>query len=269
MSRALAALIAFAAIAGADPQDPREIVSRSLKVDSANLEKARNYTLTQRTVEKTFDGAGNVKQTESRTREFIMIHGEPYARLVAKNDKPLAPDEQKKQEEKLRRVSERRAKESEEDRKKRHLREREFLQEVPDAYDFKLLADESIEGAEAWVVEAEPKPGYQFRRSDAKVLAKFRGKLWITKDDYHWVKADVEAIDTVSFGLFIARLQKGARIQFEQTRVNNEVWLPRRVHISYDVRLALVKHLVGEMDQTSSNYRKFQADSKIVGVAEK
>src|SRR5258705_12576621 len=101
MLRILTTLAAFAAIAAGDQPDAREIVRRSLKVDSANLEKARNYTMTQRTVEKTFDPKGNVKQTESRTREFLMIRGEPYARLVAKNDKPLSPDEQKKQEEKM------------------------------------------------------------------------------------------------------------------------------------------------------------------------
>jgi hypothetical protein len=38
-----------------------------------------------------------------------------------------------------------------------------------------------------------------------------------------WVKLDAECIDNLSWGLFLARLHKGAHILVEQTRVNGEV----------------------------------------------
>ncbi len=49
-------------------------------------------------------------------------------------------------------------------------------------------------------------------------------------------KLDVQFIDTVSFGLFLARLHKSSRY-VENTRVNDEVWLQQRVVVKVDARL--------------------------------
>ncbi len=40
----------------------------------------------------------------------------------------------------------------------------------------------------------------------------------------------------------IARLAKEALLIVEQTRLHDEVWLPKRVNIRYDARLAILKH---------------------------
>ena len=50
----------------------------------------------------------------------------------------------------------------------------------------------------------------------------------------------------------------------ENARVNNEVWLPKRAHIKGSVRIALVKVMRGEIVYTFSDYKKFQADSRVV-----
>ncbi len=119
------------------------------------------------------------------------------------------------------------------------------------------------------MVEGTPRPDYKPKVQNANFLSKFRGTLWIDKLDYQWVKADCESIEPVSIGLFLARLSKGAHIAFEQTRINNEVWLPNRMTLRFDARLALVAHKIGEIEQTTSNYKKYQAESHITGVVEK
>src|ERR1035441_6367699 len=43
----------------------------------------------------------------------------------------------------------------------------------------------------------------------------------------------------VSWGLFVARLSKGARLDVQMTRVNDEVWLPKRIEAKVSARLAL------------------------------
>jgi hypothetical protein len=97
------------------------------------------------------------------------------------------------------------------------------------------------------------------------MLSKFRGTLWIDKRDFEWVKVDCESIDTVRIGLFLLRLNKGAHIQVDQTRVNDEVWLMKRFAVRYDVRL-LGKRENAEDEQVFSNFKKFSADSKIVSI---
>jgi hypothetical protein len=78
------------------------------------------------------------------------------------------------------------------------------------------------------------------------------------------VKAEGEAIDTLSFGFFLFRVAPGATVSFEQTSVNGEVWLPSRISVRAEARIAILKKMRAEVDITYREYRKFQADSKIV-----
>jgi hypothetical protein len=48
------------------------------------------------------------------------------------------------------------------------------------------------------------------------------------------------------------------------TRVNDEVWLPKRIEVKASARVALVKTFRIEAETSYSNYRKFQVDSKVV-----
>ena len=101
---------------------------------------------------------------------------------------------------------------------------------------------------------------------DAKPLLKVRAKVWVDKAEYQWVRLEAETTATISFGLVIARLAPGAKLEFEQTRVNDEVGLPKREVVRGAARLGLGKKLLGEEETTWSNYRKFQVDSKVVAA---
>ena len=72
--------------------------------------------------------------------------------------------------------------------------------------------------------------------------------------------------DTISFGLFLARLSPGSRLSFEQTRVNDEIWLPLHAQIRVDARLGLLMKVDAEVDVTYRDYRKFQTDSHMVAA---
>ena len=69
-------------------------------------------------------------------------------------------------------------------------------------------------------------------------------------------------------GLFLARVHKGSRIVIEQTRVNDEVWLPRHMEVKVDVRLALVKNFNIAQDVTYRDYKKFRSDTRLVPLGE-
>lgn len=168
-----------------------------------------------------------------------------------------------------------RARESERDRAKREEEdkkdleeERQVRREVADAFNFNLLRDEIISGFPAWVIQAEPKPGYRPKTARAKILPKVRGTLWITKADYRWVKVDAEVIDTFSYGLMLFRLYPGTHLMFEQTRVNDDVWLPRKAHIRGFARVAMVKKYDLEIETHWENYRRFSTDSRIVATGD-
>ena len=242
--------------------------------DRENDKRQRDYTYIERQVQKRVNGKGEVKSTEVETSEVLQIYGEQVERLIEKDDKPLSTKDAAKEEAKIQKIIDKRQNESESDRKKREEREikdreenRKFETEVADAYNFKLVGTELLGGREAWVIDAEPRPGFVPQMKESKLLSKFRGR-WIDKADLQLAKLDVECLDTVSFGWFLARFHKGTRITLEQTRINNEVWLPLHVAAKIDVRVALLKNFDVELDQAYRDYKKFRASSKIVGVTE-
>ena len=255
----------------APPDDPREIVRRSVEMDHHNWDLAQNYTCQQREVEKRLGKHGEVKSTEIRTYDVNFYYGDEYSRLIQKDDQPLSADDKKKEDEKLEKFLAKRRTRSEQEqekewakRKKEREEGRAFLRDVVNAYDFKLVGEEKVDGADAWIIDATPRKDFHPTQPHADILSKIKGRLWIEKKDYNWVKVDAEALDTISFGLFLVRIHPGSHISFEQTHLNDEVWLVRRFYIHGGVRIALLKNLNGEQEDTFSNYRKFSTTTRIL-----
>ncbi|MDX2150863.1 MAG: hypothetical protein SFV54_09020 [Bryobacteraceae bacterium] len=269
------AFILFTTVLAAWAEDAREIVRRSVERDVFNSEKTKDYTYIQRQETRKLNGKNAVTDTDSETFDVLLIEGQPYRRLIERNGKPLSESERLKEEKKFdKTLAERRAQSPAERNKrlaeveKQRREGREFLKEVPDAYAFRLVGEQSLEGRDVWVIEAEPRKDYKPRSRRGGLLMKFRGKLWISKGDYQWVRAEAEPIDTVSFGLFLARLGTGSKVEFQLMEVNNEVWLPRSVRVRVDARVALLKRYHAEQDIDFRNYRKFQTDSRVVSSEE-
>ena len=240
------------------------------------MELARNYTCRQREVQKHLDSHGQVKSIEIKTWDITVLYGEPYSRLIEKNDRPLSTEDEKKEQEKIDKFISKRKNESEEEQRKRQAKQkkereedRAFLRDVANAYDFRIIGEEPVDGRDAWVLEATPRKDFHPTQPHADILPRLKGKLWIDKQDYNWVKAEAEAIDTISFGLFLARVHKGSHFSFEQLRLNNEVWLLRRFYLNASARLLLFKNEGLEQEDVFSNYKKFSSATRILpGVRE-
>jgi len=262
---ALAAALSFA-------QDARQIVLRSLELDGRNERIARNYTFVARNETRQIDRQGRLKQRRVLTYDVTLLEGSPYTRLIARDDKPLSPAEQRKEEEKLRKSIEQRRKETPDQRtrrladwEKKRREQHDPLLEIPEAFELRVAGSERVDGKDAWIIDGTPRPGFRPKSRLARFFPKFKGRLWIDKQDSVWVKAEVDVLDIISFGLFLARLQKGAHLTFEQTRVNDEVWLPKRVTVAFAARVLLLKTIRAEVDATFRDYRKFQSESRLVG----
>lgn len=243
--------------------------------DQENDKHQRDYTYIEHSEEHVLDGSGKVKSTKSESSEVMELYGEQVERKIDKDGKPLSDKEAAKEEERIQKLTEKRKNESDKDRTKRAEKEekdredsRKFEAEVADAYNFKLVGTEALNGRDAWVIDAEPKPGYEPHMKEAKFLPKFRGRVWIDQTDVQLSKLDVTCIDTVSLGWFLARVHKGTRIVFEQTRVNDEVWLPKHVALKIDARVALLKEYNLDIDETYRDYRKFRTSTRIVDAGD-
>jgi hypothetical protein len=253
----------------------KELIQKVADNDDKNDKKQRDYTYIEREVQHKLGGKGQTKSTETKTYEVLEIYGEQVERLIEKNDKTLSPKEAAKEDEKIQKIIDKRKNETEKQREKRLKAEekdreesRQWVHEISEAYNFRLVGAEKIGGRDAWVIDAEPRPGFVPHLKYANYLSKFHGRVWIDKADLEVARMDVECLDTVSWGLFLARFHKGSRFMLEQTRVNDEVWLPLQLTFKVDVRLALLKGFNIEDEQTFRDYKKFRTDTKIVGMGE-
>ena len=97
----------------------RDLVREAAEKDIENDKKQRDYTYIQREEEHKLDGNGQLKSSESRTYEIMVLYEEQVRKLIARDDKPLNENDAKKEEEKIQKIIEKRKNESDNDRRKR------------------------------------------------------------------------------------------------------------------------------------------------------
>jgi hypothetical protein len=252
-------------------QDPYDLVRRSILQDQLDWVRMKDYTWMASGVEKRLDSHGQVQSTKREAWETLMLDGEPFRRTVERDGKPLSAAEQRKEQEKLDKETRKLSSESEADKQrrmqeaeKRRRREFAFLSEIPEIFDLKFEGESTIDGRKVWIVSGSPRPGAKAKSSDAKMLLKVRGRMWIDQATYQWARVDAETTGTISWGLFLARLDPGAKLVFEQAEVNSEAWFPKRLTMSGSGRIGLIKRLAHDTEIVWSNYRKFSVNSRIV-----
>ena len=272
MAKVFVLLAVSLAQLSAAPADAREIVRRSVTAELENSRRAKNYTFLQRTEERELDDAGLVKSKQSKTYDVTMLQGSSYRRLIERNDLPLLPKEEKKERDKLRTSFADRRHETPAQREKRVSeydnrpgRNRAMLNEIPEAFDFRLLREEEVDSRPVYAIEGAPRPGYRPRSTDARILLpKLKLTVWIDKADFNWVRINAEAVETITWGLCLFKMFPGARFELQQSRVNDEVWLPKYTRVLFSARVAFVKKMKLEQEATFRNFRKFQSDSQMV-----
>ena len=90
-----------------------------------------------------------------------------------------------------------------------------------------------------------------------KVLTGMRGKLWVDKKNYQWVKVEAEVFKPVSFGLFIAKVKPGTRFTLEQSPVSGNVWMPH--HFRVDLSTSILGYSRNSVDDET--YRDYRPNS--------
>jgi hypothetical protein len=217
---------------------PKEIVRHSIQNYLRDWRASRNtFTYTQKDITDN-DGKRTVEVSE-----VIPLDGTPYERVISKDGHPLTPDEERKEQKKLEHAMREREKETASERNARiskYDRERDFVNDIPEAYDFKLVGEESVEGRPAWVITMTPRAGFVPTTPHGALLEHISGKLWIDKEDCQWAKAEAHVSETISIGWILARIGPGTNFSVEQTRVENGIWMPKRITISGAAHVMLV-----------------------------
>lgn len=246
-------------LAAADPTpEPREILRRAVAHQERMLKLGDQYNYSERVVQRRLDDKGRITKTEITTFDVVRIDGAPVRRLVARDDRPLAPDEAKQVARDLDRNT---CKLVEEHRKRRRQRE-QINREALEAFDFRIAARDDVDGVGCYVLEAKPRREYKPRTREVGILKHMAGRLWISQAENYLVKFEAQVTEPISFGWFLGKLDSGSRVQLEQGPVHEEAWFPTRVTVEGAGRV-IVKRIRIASETTYSDYKKFRVDTRV------
>lgn len=269
------ALYMLSAVASARAQDAATIVNKAFLQDSFNVTAQKAYIYQDDHVVQYLDKNGNVKKTESASREYFNLDGVEYKRVLTRNGKPLSPAEGQKQESQIdKRIAlQKQGKLAADDRQyqesEQHKREAlQIRNDLANGYTFKLLGSTVRDGRTCWEIQAEPKPGFRGQSRIHAILPYFHGTIWIDKASNNWVEIDAAPVRKLGGGIAYLGSYLGVDsfIHITQQEINGEFWRPNLVDARLDARL-LWDHKNVHVIDTFQNFRKFRTDIKLLPFA--
>jgi len=235
--------------------DARQIVGQSLVATEHSWQARGEYIYMERDEDRRLDSQGQVKSENVDVTRMTFVNGIRFEQLLEHNGQHPSVEEQKKHDQDFEKLKH----ETPEEKAARLHKDEEnrsFLRDLLEAFDFRLIGEETIAGRPAYVLKATPHPGYHSNGKYGKLFSRVEGKLWVDKEDFGWVKVDGEVTQSFSMGLFVARVQRGSHIILEQTCLGDAVWVPKRLEVRASARILFLKSLDLNRILTYSDYHR-------------
>ena len=220
---------------------------------------------------QTLDKQGGVKSTESQDQESLTIDGIRVDKLVAKNGKPLTPEEQQKESERIdkdvARAKERRAKAEQKGQPTAENGEAELtLSRILELGAFTNPRRVTFNGRSTILLDYNGDPKAKTHNAFETVFRDLTGTVWIDEADRVLVRGQghLNRDFKLAGGLF-ADIRKDTSFDFQAHRLDDGVWLPGNVDADGAARILLLANFHGKMHMTASDYRRFRTSATIVG----
>lgn len=245
----------------------------------ANTEKLdailENYGFTETRIERDTDKNGNLIEKNSETRALSFYKGYRISRLIEKNGKPLsAKDQADEDKDAAKQVVEIEKKIAEKERREQINVTRSKPEDaerritLADALRNSLLINprrERFGGRDVIVFDYEPNPASKPKTRTEQIFALCTGAVWVDANSKQVVRLDAEL--TKSIGNFIGKAKRGASFTLENELVNNEIWLPSRADVNFQIKILFAGFTINNLIKYG-NYRRFETEVKGATVGE-
>ena len=256
------------------PDQQQFLVEVRKRLDT-NDQRQSGYMYLETRREQKLDKAGRTTGESVKVLEsYPALPGEPRWERVLSVDGRAVPQQeldkgdrerQKHVEDYARKSAKDPAEQRAKQERERARQKRERDESIDDAFrifDVRMLGRETLEGHDTILFSLTPRAGVKPQTRAGSIMRNFSGRAWISESEYELVRLDVQAIDTVSFGLgVLARLHKGSQASFQRRKVNGEAWLPAMASYHVSARIGLVAVFRRGATFEFSNYKKFGVDS--------
>ncbi|MGB8836223.1 MAG: hypothetical protein WCC67_05740 [Candidatus Acidiferrales bacterium] len=239
------------------------------KNQKATDEIVKQYTCHLSEEEEKTGSNGEVTSHSVKEYDIFYVGDDEIRHLLAKDGQPLEGDEKKKEDQRFsKEFDEAKKKQAElaSDPKKQQKEEEREEAQISDflrAENFTNPRREIFRGQEVIVFDFGPNPEYKPKNLAETLVQKLVGVIWVDEQARDVVRLEARFSDNFKIaGGLLASLSKGSNFVFEQTMVNNEVWLPSYDEVHAAARLVFVKVRANQIDRYS-NYKKFSSEIKL------
>jgi hypothetical protein len=145
------------------------------------------------------------------------------------------------------------------------LREqRELIDDAFAIFEVKLTGREMLDGQRVIAATLTPRQNVQTKSDEGKWMKRFKGRAWVSDDDWQVAKVEMEALDDISIGWgLVGRVHQGSKFTFSRTKVNGEVWLPVEMKFEASGRTLLFRKFQIFTVTSYSDYKKFNVDTSV------
>jgi hypothetical protein len=239
------------------------------KNQSALEDLRKLYTCHLSEEEDKTDSSGDVKSRTLKDYDVFYIGDEQVLHLLAKDGKPLDPDEKRTEDARFnKRYDELKKKQAElaNDPKKRAKKEEQDEAQISDflrAETFTNPRRELFRGQEVIAFDFSGNPNYKPKKEIDRIIQKLVGVMWVDEQAREIVRLEAHFAESVKVGGgLLASLQKGSNFVFEQEKINGEVWLPSYAEVHFAGRIVFVKLKQNAIDHYS-DYKKFRVGATL------
>jgi len=222
-----------------------------------------NYTGTRSEEMTEYDKTGKVTKREVKEYTFFYLSGDEVSTLIGKDGKPLAEEEQKKENERTQKeIREHEKKDAKDKENGKKEDDDPGIEVFLRACQFVNPRRERFRGQDVLVFDFEPNPEFKAHKLAEKVVQKLAGVIWIDERSHDVARLEAYFVgDFRLAGGMVANLQKGTSFVFEQAFTNNEVWLPTYAEVHVGVRVLMVKGFKVNAVIRYSDYKRFNVES--------
>jgi hypothetical protein len=195
-----------------------------------------------------------------------------YRQLIERNGRPVSAEELARQDREYRtKVAElqrRRTREDEDDRKRREQdealtrrRAQLMIDDVVDALQFRIGRRETYEGQPAVVVTFAPKAKWTPKTREGRIAQHFVGTVWVHETLKEVMRVEAKAIDDISFGFLVAKLNEGTTASLTRRPLEHDLWMPTNLRLTGEGRAILFRRVTVNYAVEWFDYQKMNPTS--------
>jgi len=241
--------------------DLAEIVRRGTATLQSDWAEDPNYAYVEREeVRKSGKVAG-------KTSQVVYIAGSDYYLPLEIDSRPLAPEREKAELERLKNEVQRRNAESPAARlqrvekyKKQRDENEALVLDFPNAFTFEFVREETMNGYPAYVLSGTPRRRTGAVTLAAKVLSGMRGTVWLDKENFHAIRVECDVMTPVPIYGILAKVLPGTHIEFGMAPVTDSTFLIGGL----SMELMVSKLFFKSMEVTRSTFSNYRLNDLVL-----